>query len=462
MDSLNTGPVLAAPVPPPKPLPFLQYLRAAQHNYISAFHEDVYKQGIVESKFVTLRTYIVNEPAGVKHVLLDNESNYVKAAIEHRILGAALGNGLITSEGDTWRTHRRMMAPFFDHRSVQIYAPVMTDAADQLRARWTSKPDGAVIDVADDMMHLTLEIISRCMFSSDSDGIAEVVGESSERYQNSMMLSLLDFLPGLNRAWGKYKTAQGKRILRDVDAIIYRLISSRSQQNSALTHDDLLQQLVSSQDAETGSRMSATDVRDQIFTIFMAGHETTSLALMWTWYLLSQHPAEEEKLYEELAKVLAGRPPTYADLAYLPYTRMVIQESMRLYPPVHSLAWREALKDDEICGKTIPKGSTVAIVPWVLHRHHSFWIEPDRFLPERFAPHASAKPDRFSYLPFGFGPRVCIGAAFAMTEAMICLATLAQHYRLRLLAGHPVETQSLITLRARYGMKMVLERRMKN
>jgi cytochrome P450 len=199
-------------------------------------------------------------------------------------------------------------------------------------------------------------------------------------------------------------------------------------------------------------------VRDQVVTIFMAGHETTAQALAWTWYLLSQHPAAEAKLHDELTSVLEGRAPRHEDLANLPYTRMVIEESMRLYPPAHTLA-RQPIVTDEVLGHRIPAGAVVLIVPWLLHRKPSLWENPDRFEPERFsAERASARP-RFSYIPFGAGPRICIGAAFAMAEAMLILATIAQRYRLHLKPGHPVEPQGLITLRPRYGLRMTLERR---
>jgi cytochrome P450 len=199
-------------------------------------------------------------------------------------------------------------------------------------------------------------------------------------------------------------------------------------------------------------------VRNQVITIFMAGHETTALALTWTWYLLSQHPAAEAKLHAELDRVLDGRPPHHADLAALPFTRMVIDESMRLYPPAHTLS-RTAMAEDVVLGRRIPKGSTILIVPWLLHRNPRLWDRPERFEPERFAPERAQSRHRFAYIPFGAGPRICIGAAFALAEACLILATLAQHYRLALKPGFPVEPQGLITLRPRHGMRMLLARR---
>jgi cytochrome P450 len=205
--------------------------------------------------------------------------------------------------------------------------------------------------------------------------------------------------------------------------------------------------------------MSAREIRDQVLTIFVAGHETTALSLMWTWYLLSMHPEHEARMHAELDQVLGIREPGWQDVARLTYTRMILQESMRLYPAVHTLAFRQAQQDDVVCGMRVPKGAIVTIIPWLIHRHRSHWDRPDRFEPERFLPEAIAKRDRLAYLPFGFGPRICIGASFAMTEAVLILATLAQRFRLRLAPGCRVQPQALFTLRAKFGMQMQIVQR---
>jgi cytochrome P450 len=237
--------------------------------------------------------------------------------------------------------------------------------------------------------------------------------------------------------------------------LVERLLRSH---DPTADRQDLLARLIVARDSQTHDGMTAQEVRANIVTIFMAGHETTAQALSWTWYLLSQHPAAEAKLHDELAIVLAGRAPRHEDLANLRYTRMVIEESMRLYPPAHTLA-HQSIASDVLLGHRIPAGATVLIVPWLLHRKPSLWERPDRFEPERFSPERTAARPRFAYIPFGAGPRVCIGAAFAMEEALIILATIAQRYRLHLKPGYPVEPQGLITLRPRYGLRMLLERR---
>jgi cytochrome P450 len=311
-------------------------------------------------------------------------------------------------------------------------------------------------DVAGAMMHATLHIISRAMFSSDSDEIVDVVEAGVNLYQTKVQPTLADFLH--LPQWLARLIAPFPRIFDEFDIKVDELLTERGRAPEA-EPKDLLARLIYARDAETGGGMTAKEVRDQVVTIFMAGHETTAQALSWTFYLLSQHPDVERKLHDELATVLAGRTPHSEDLAQLRYTRMVIEESMRLFPPAYIIG-RQPVGDDEVLGHCIPAGSAVLILPWLLHRKPALWEDPDRFDPERFAPEHAARRPRFAYMPFGAGPRICIGGAFAMAEAMIILAAIAQRYRLRLKPGYPVEPQGLITLRPRHGLRMTLERRM--
>ncbi|HKF46865.1 MAG TPA: cytochrome P450 [Terracidiphilus sp.] len=452
-------PVLAGPVPHAKPLPYFQYLRTVRRNFIEALDESMYHAAIIRQGSAINRSFIVNDPAGVRRILLENPTNYPKARVEHRFLGPAMGNGLILSEGETWRAHRRIMAPAFDHRTIERYAPVMVDAARKLANRWCALPAGASVEMEDAMMELTLEIISRSMFAADSDGIKEIIREGSADYQEAMMPGLMEFVPGLGPVWSAWKGMRGRAIMRDFNRAMFALIETRMKNRADSADPDLLDRLIASRDEESGAGMTASEIRDQVLTIFVAGHETTALALMWTWYLLAMHPEHEARMYEEFDRVLGGREPVWADLAALSYTRMIVQESMRLYPAVYSLAFREAQQDDVLCGMRVPKGSLVTIIPWLIHRHRGYWQDADRFDPERFSPEASAGRDRLAYLPFGFGPRICLGAAFAMAEAVLVLATLAQRFRPRLVPGCRVEPQALFTLRAKYGMQMTIATR---
>jgi cytochrome P450 len=453
-DDSVRAPALPAPVPRRTRLPLFQFFRTLRDNMIATYAEEAYERDIVQRKIFGHCRFLVNEPGAIKHVLLDNAANYQKSEISRRILEPGLGKGLITSEGKTWRQHRRIMSPAFDHRSIVSYTPIMTGAAQELLTAWSSRDTGVSIDVARAMMGVTLDIISRTMFSSDSDKFVAILERSAGRYQAQMRPNIMDFL-GLP-AWlaGLGRIGVVGRTLGEFDTEINRLIKMRSirPENGP---DDLLARLIAARDEQTGGGMTAQEVRDHVITIFTAGHETTAMAMTWTWYLLSLHPVEEAKLHSELQSVLGGRAPNWDDLSKLAYTRMVVEESMRLYPPVHTIA-REALADDTLAGRHVPKGSNVLISPWVLHRHRQLWDSPGRFDPERFSPEQTATRPRFSYLPFGGGRRICIGAAFAMAEATILLATIAQRYRLRLVSGHPVEPQGLITLRPRRGMMMTL------
>ena len=457
LDSPVSAPVLPAPIPRQRRLSFFEFVRALRESAIDSFAQEAYERDILERNLFGRKLFVLNDPAAIKHVLIDNAANYQKTEITRRILEPGLGKGLITSEGETWRAHRRTMSPSFDIRSIAAYTPVMTTAAEELLAQWDAIPAGTAVDIQTAMMEVTLNIISRTMFSNDSDDIVTIMARSAGRYQMEMRPNIMDML-----GWPKWLASLPRRnvasrTLGEFDRVIDRLIAERSRDPGSYPKD-LLARLVAARDEQTGVGMSAQEVRDHVITIFLAGHETTAMALTWTWFLLSQHPAVESKLHAEIDSVLGGRAPTHDDVSKLSYTRMVIDESMRIYPPVHTLA-RQAIGEDTLVGQRIPKGSTVMIAPWVLHRHVKLWENPAAFDPERFSAERSAGRARFSYLPFGGGKRICIGAAFSLAEAVILLATLAQRYKLRLVPGHRVEPQGLITLRARYGMKMLLTSR---
>ena len=451
-------PRLAFPLRPDGPLTFRQFLRLVRDNTLATYPPEAFDEDIIAGRLLWRRRFIINEPSGIRHVLLDNAANYKKSELTRRLLEPGLGRGLLTSEGETWRRHRRIMAPAFDRRSIESYAPIITAVAGELLNRWDAVPEQSEVDVGAAMMQTTLHIISRAMFSANSDEIVDIVEQGVGRYQTAVrpnLLDLLGFPAWLTRLFSFRRAGAG--VFNEFDQTVDKLIESRARDEAndlGRQPRDLLARLVAARDAETGGAMTAKEVRDEVVTIFMAGHETTAQALTWTWYLLSLHPAVEAKLQAELRAVLDGRTPQHEDIAKLRYTRMVIEEAMRLYPPAHTMA-REPIAADKVLGQRIPAGAIVLIAPWLLHRKASLWSEPHRFDPERFA----TEPARYTYIPFGAGQRICIGAAFAMTEAILLLATIAQRYRLILKPGHPVEPQGLITLRPRHGMAMSLERR---
>ena len=445
----------AAPRRPNGRMTFWQFLHAVRENSVSTYSAEDFAQDFIERRLLWRRSFVINEPNAIRHVLVDNAGNYTKSELSRRLLEPGLGRGLLTSEGETWRRHRHTSA--FDLRSVAGYVPIMTEVTQELLAKWDALPNLSEVEMAATMKHTTLRIISRAMFSSESDEIVEVVERGVGQYQAIVRPGLLDLLRfplWLSRLFSR------RRVIGTPDEFnkwVDRLINARGREPDT-EPKDLLARLIAARDSGMDDGMEAKEVRDQVVTIFLAGHETTAQALAWAWYLLSQDRAAEAKLHDELANVLAGRTPSHEDLANLRYTRMVIEESMRLYPPVHTLG-REAIAPDELLGHRIPVRATILIVPWLLHRKPSLWERPDCFEPERFSPDRTSSRPRFAYIPFGAGPRICIGAAFAMEEALLILAMIAQRYRLHLKTGHPVEPQGLITLRPRYGLRMVVERR---
>lgn len=459
MSSVEGGepPFLAMPRRADGPMGFQQFLRAIRENVLATYKPENFSADILAGRVLWRPTFVINEPYAIRHVLLDNATNYTKSEVSRRILEPALGRGLLTSEGEIWRRHRHIMAPAFDPRSISGYAPTMTELTEALIAKWDTLGPPREVDVAAAMMQLTLHIISRAMFSSDCDDIVSVLENAVTKYQINVRPRLVDLLHFPQWLADLITPLPSRGIFDEFDRKVDRLLTERGRKRDS-EPKDLLARLMLARDAETGSEMTAKEVRDQVVTIFVAGHETTSQALSWTWYLLSQHPAAEGKLHQELADVLGGRTPGYEDLNQLSYTRMVIEELMRLYPPVHTIS-RQAVAADEVLGKRLPPGADVLIVPWLLHRKPQLWESPGQFDPERFSPKRAATRPRFAYMPFGGGPRICIGAAFAMAEATLIIATIAQRYRLLLKPDFPVEPQGLITLRPRHGLRMLLQSR---
>jgi cytochrome P450 len=401
---------------------------------------------------------VVSDPAGVKRVLIDNVANYPKTDMEQRFFRALFGAGLLGTDGELWRRHRRIMAPAFDPRSVAGYGPAITRACDSFYAKWDNLPDGAEVDMAADMSALTLRIIAGTMFSADTEDVIGLVANTMQNGFDVSQFNILDVLPITGPIRMRRREREMAEQFRPLDAAINRMIDAREKHPKGPAAD-LLGRLITAHDDSGDAAMTSREIRDQVITIFIAGHETTAQAMNWTWYLLSQHPVEEARLHAELDAVLGGRAPTQDDLPKLAYARRVVEESMRVYPTAPGLSSRVALADDEICGVKVKKGDSVAIAPWVVHHHRRLWDEPTRFDPDRFLPERSAGRPRFAYLPFGAGPRVCIGQVMAMNEAVLILASLAQRYRLRLAPGQDVVPQAYVTLRPKYGLKMLLERR---
>lgn len=437
-------------VPPPGPEGYRLFAsaRQIQRDPLQFLTELTRTYGdIAFVRFLVWPVYVINHPDFIKQVLQEHHRNYNKDNFDYRLLRPLLGKGLLTNDGASWLHQRRLIQPTFHRQRLAAFGSLMTEATLAMLERWERCAGrGEVFDVAAEMMLLTLRIIGQALFSLDLSDDANAVGQAittANDYLRAPFPPL--FVP----------TPRNRRLqtaLRRLDALVYDLITTRRQ--SQQDTPDLLSVLLAVRDEETGQGMNDRQIRDEVITLLLAGHETTAVALCWTWYLLAQHQECEQRLHA----VLGGRLPTVEDLPNLPYSRMVLEESLRLYPPAWSFS-RNALADDELGGYHIPAGSTVLLCPYTTHRHPAFWEQPEVFDPLRFTPECVAARPHYAYFPFGGGPRLCIGSAFAMMEAQLILATVAQRYRLCLGTDMRVEPEPLVTLRPRGGLPMLIQPR---
>ena len=387
-------------------------------------------------------------PDDIDHVLRRNATNYPKGFF-NEWLSILVGNGLLTSEGDFWLRQRRLTQPAFHRKRLVTLGTAMTAATEAMVEQWSARRESdAPFDVMSEMMRLTLQVVGQALFTTDTADVARVVGQAV-----SVAVEHLNYrVTHITLLPERFPTPRNRRFVaarRTLDDIVLAIVEERRR--SGEDTGDLLSMLLLARDEDTGEGMSDRQLRDEVMTLFLAVHETTAVALCWTWYLLSRHPEIEANLHDELAAVLGGRTPEMEDLPRLPYTRMVVDETLRLYPPAWGMG-RQTKAADEIRGYEIPAKSVIGISQYVTHRHPEFWEDPERFDPERFTPERSAGRPHFAYFPFGGGPRQCIGNNFALMEAQLILATVAQHFRLRVVPGFPVVPHPLLTLRPRNGL----------
>jgi cytochrome P450 len=407
---------------------------------------------IVHLKFGPQDIFLVNRPETIRDVLVTNNRNFTKS----RGLEMAkkfLGEGLLTSEGEFHRRQRRLAQPAFNHKRIPAYASVMAEYAGRHRERWQ---DGQTLDISQEMMSLTLAIVGKTLFDADVEGEAKEIGKALSEIMHMFdrMTTpfpwLLELLPlPSNRRFAKARAR--------LDETMYRIINERRATGE--DRGDLLSMLLFATDTEgDGTGMSDLQLRDEAMTIFLAGHETTANALTWTWYLLSQHPEVEARLHEEIDTVLQGRLPNAEDFPQLRYTEMVLAESMRLYPPAWAIG-RRVIEDYRVGDYVIPARAIILMSPYVMQRNPRYYPEPEKFDPERWTPAAREARPKFSYFPFGGGPRVCIGEGFAWMEGVLLIAAIAQQWRMRLAPDQQVAPQPMITLRAKNGIRLRMEKR---
>jgi cytochrome P450 len=395
--------------------------------------------------------YVLSHPDAIRDVLVTSNAKFMKGQGLQE-MKRLLGEGLLTSEGDFHKRQRRLIQPMFHRTRIEGYGATMVEHALRMRDSWE---DGRVVDVHEQMMRLTLSIVAKTLFDTDiEEGGTQQVTQAMatslglfDRLTSPLFIVLTRF--GYSPENRRFREAKGT-----LDRIIYGMIEERRRTGD---RGDLLSTLLLAQE-EGGEGMTDLQVRDEAMTIFLAGHETTSNALTWTWYLISRNAEVEGRLHQELDSVLGGRPPTVADLPHLPFTHRVLTESMRLYPPAWILG-RRALAAHEVDGYPIPAGSIVIASQYVVHHDPRWFPDPERFDPDRWLPERSGSRPKFSYFPFGGGQRLCIGEPFAWMEGELLLATIAQRWKLRLVPGHPVELSPVVTLRPKHGMKMTIHRR---
>lgn len=393
--------------------------------------------------------YLLNHPDLVHELLVTKERSFSKGVALQRAKDL-LGEGLLTSEGEPHLMQRRFMQPAFHRQRVAAYAETMIDAAERAAALWQ---DGDEIDIADEMMHVTLDIVARVLFGYDVSDEASEIRQAMNDILGLFRMFVSPFGPFLRRL-PIPPSQRAERALARLELTIGRIIAERRA--SGEDRGDLLSMLLARD--ENGRGITDRQIRDEVMTLFLAGHETTANALAWTWYLLARHPYVAKQLEAELQREIGSRPLVAGDYPRLRYTEMVFAESMRLYPPVWAVG-RQAIEDVEIGGWTLPRGSIAAVSQWVLHRDERFWNEPHVFNPLRWTPERKSERPRYAYFPFGAGSRMCIGESFAWMEGVLVMATIARRWRFYLISDDEPRRQASITLRPRDGIRIRVQRR---
>lgn len=436
--------------PGPTPREILALLPQAQADTLGFLQALTARWGNVVDLGIPLRSVVVvNAPAAIQHVLRDNHKNYTKRTLQYDALATITGRGLLTSDGEHWHRRRRMQQPAFARPRIEALDRIVVPAVDAMLERWAPSIErGAPLDVDAEMMRLALEVVGHALFGID-------LGRDAPALTRAVMDTLDSIVHRARHPFSAPRwvpTADNRRFARALAALdeaTYAIIAERRR--AASDERDVLGLLLAAKDPDDGRPLSDRDLRDEILTLLIAGHETVASALTWTWLLLTRHPEAYARMADEVGALLGDRAPTAADLSGLGYLRGVFAESLRLYPPAWVIS-RRTIAADAIEGHAVPAGALVVISPYVIHRHPALWSDPERFDPERFV--GERTRHRFSYIPFGGGPRICIGNEFALTEAALILARVTQRVRLSLASPEPPAVEALVTLRPRGGLPM--------
>lgn len=443
--------VTAATAPPPPTTPLWHGLLDYQKDSLGFLEHLIERYGDVVRWRLPITIHIINHPDDVKRVLSAPSERFSKDTIDYRILSRSLGKGLVTNDGASWARQRRLMQPMFHNRAINPFDAQINRLTTALAERWARLPPGEVVALDDAMSKLTFEVVGATLFGVDVEPLAREINEildviNISTHELRALLTLVPWLPTPHNRRSRDAIAR-------LDAIVYGLIEARRA--SGEHRDDILDRLLAARDEDDGAGMSEKQIRDEVVTLLLAGHETSSNGLLWTFHLLSEHPEVEARLLEELRRELGGAPATSADLARLPYLKQVVQESMRIRPPVWAIA-RRSHQDEVFQGYRVEAGAYLMIMPWMLHRHRDFWPEPLKFDPERFSPKRTEARHSYCYIPFAAGPRTCIGAGMAMLEIQLVVANLLQRFVVRPVPGHPIVPAAKVTLMPKYGMPVTV------
>jgi cytochrome P450 len=447
-------PIPAAPRPHPRRLGLFESIRAIKENAITVFDESAYREPFVEYPELG-GLLLVSDPAVIEDILVANRADYIHSNQHRRLLSPALGDGLLTAEGETWQTTRRIAAPLFSPRALAQLFDDMPLCAEAMIDRWRRRPDPEeALDLCAEFHRLTYEIISRASFSGALDEDRASVHANMALYFDTVcrvdlatLLNLPAWLPTPN-------AIRARPALAVLRSVVDRVVGDRMKDRDEAA-GDLLDRLMHTPDPKTGATLSVQAVADNVRTFLAAGHNTTGNALTWLFYLLALHPKEEARLLDELTEVLGEGPPTAESLDRLVFARAVVNEALRLYPPV-PLIGRQPLKPVSLCGRRIKAGNAIVISPWVVHRHRSLWEDPEYFKPDRFLPPAAGSIRRGVFIPFGLGSRVCIGMGFAMQEILAVLAAVLPHFRHRLVDAGAVFPEARASLRPAGGLPVLV------
>ena len=443
----------AMPPRPRQPLSQLELLRVAQQNSLAACDEELFDELLVERRLLGRRFFVVSDPDGIRRVMQDNCDNYPRLRWIRRVFEFRAGSGMLHAEGSPWRQHRRIINPTLDHRAMLADVPTLVELAEAMRRELAAMPAGAALDLHQAFRPL-ITISARSIFAG-GDRAVEPMLDDMGQYPGPY--GIPDLVPA--PSWLNFLDRRRKTRLAAARfaPLIDRLIAERRRPDYG-GPKDLVWRLLQARDRETGERLSDAELHDEILTL--GATSATSLRPMpWIWYLLATHPDAERRLHAELDQVVGARRLTAADLPKLAYLRQVLDEAMRLYPPLPIMMMRIAAADDVICGRRIPRKSVIMIIPWVVHRHRKLWADPDRFDPDRFSPEHAGNRSRYSYIPFAIGPHVCVGASMAMLQMQVAVAVLAQHYRFHLVPGRPVEPTAWTNIRPKDGVWVTFEPR---